>query len=153
MVFALQKSSIVNIILKIFENLQNTTYRNSNFIENLIIYSKRRKQVQKMPHPFKEPAIICWCFSGRKHHKALNFIYHHSGPQVVFIDPGPQFVFTGPSPKFVFSGPGPKFLFTRAGQSGAWACIYQSCLPGLYLLVVAYDLYSQALNLYSPFYW
>ena len=74
------------------------------------MYSKRRKQVQKMPHPFKEPAIICWCFFWRKHHKALNFIYRHSGPQVVFIGPGPQFVFMGPSPKFVFTG---------AGQSGA----------------------------------
>ena len=80
------------------------------------------------------------------------FAFIGSDPQFVFTGPGPQFIFNGPGLKFVFTGPGPRFLFTSLGQSGAWASIYQPCLPNLYLLLLANDFYHRALNLYLPSY-
>ena len=61
------------------------------------------------------------------------------GPQFVFTTRlSPQFLFNGPSPQFAFTSPGSQFVFTGPGlqfydQSGAWVCIYQSCLLNLYL--------------------
>ena len=79
-------------------------------------------------------------------------------PQFVFTVPDPQFVFTGPGPQVVFIDPGTKFLFTGPGphlvftpnlylpaKPGAWVCIYRPCLPNLYLLVLAYDLFAHRL--------
>ena len=40
---------------------------NRNFVGNLIIYSKGRKQIWRMPHPFKGSVTISGCFVGRKH--------------------------------------------------------------------------------------
>ena len=45
------------------------------------------------------------------------------------LGPGLQLAFTIPGPQFIFTGPGLQFYY----QSGAWVCIYQSCLLNLYL--------------------
>ena len=69
-------------------------------------------------------------------------------PNLCFPALAPNLYLTALAPNFLFTDPSPKFLFTGLGQCGAWAGIYQSCPPTLYLLVLAYDFYYRALNLH-----
>ena len=133
------------------EMLKNNFYSqdkilSKSFSKGFFEYTYRWVFVFPSPWPFTWPQVLALAPAPGP---GPQFVFTSPDSHLVFTGPGTKFIFTSPDPQFVFTSPGPHLVLTPnlylSVQLNAWVCIYLPCLPNLYLLALAYNLYAHRL--------